>query len=159
MGGIRRWGNPQQWVFLVGVLLVFATAPSAHAQGKPAQIVGGNTVMSPEEAPWSVFITAVGADGTTLCSGSIIAPDQVLTAAHCVLDGAKPLPASAFSVVGGIVDGRLGADWTRIQARQVGSTRVHPGYVTTLRGYDVAVLSLLQPFDLSGPAVRAIPLA
>jgi hypothetical protein len=146
-------------VFLFGVLLGLATAPAAHAAGKPAQIVGGNTVMSPEEAPWSVFITAVGAGGTTLCSGSIITPDRVLTAAHCVLDGTRSLPASAFSVVAGIVDGRLGADWTRIQTRQVGSTRVHPSYVTTLRGYDVAVLTLAQPFDVTGSAVRAIPLA
>jgi hypothetical protein len=158
MGGIRGWGNAQQWVFLLGVLVVLAWTPAAHADGKPSSVVGGNTVMSPEEAPWSVFISTIDPEGATLCSGSIIAPNAVLTAAHCVFDGAQRRPASAFAVIAGIVDGRLGADWTRIQSRQVASVAVHPEYDTTRRGYDVAVLTVSTPFDLSGAAVRAIPL-
>ena len=158
MGGLRGWGYAQQWVFLLGVLVALAWAPAGHAQGKPAQVVGGNTVMSPEEAPWSVFISTLNAEGSTLCSGSIIAPGAVLTAAHCVFDGAQRRPASAFAVIAGIVDGRLGADWTRIQSRQVTSVAVHPEYDPARRGYDVAVLTVSTPFDLSGAAVRAIPL-
>src|SRR4051794_37312625 len=157
MGGRQRWGCVQQWSILIGVLALLAAAPAAHAQRKPVNVVGGNTVTSPDEAPWSVFITAAGASGTSLCSGSIIAPDRVLTAAHCVLDGAQPLAAGAFSVVAGIVDGRPGAAWSHIQPRQAASVRGDPAYPSPLRGYAVAVLPLTQAFDIGGAAVRATP--
>ena len=156
MGGMGRWGSAQQWVFLLGLVALLAAVPSAHAAGKPAQIVGGNIVTSPEEAPWSVFISAINAEGASLCSGSIIGPDRVLTAAHCVYDRGKQRPPAAMSVVAGITDGRLGADWSRIQARQVNSVSVHPAYDPSLRGYDVAILSVSTPFDFGGTAVRPI---
>src|SRR3982751_6562313 len=112
MGGLRRWGSAQHWVFLLGLVMLLTAVPRAHAAGgKLKAIVGGNIVTSPEEAPWSVLVTARNAEGATLCSGSIIAPDRVLTAAHCVFDGDEQRPPGALSVVAGIVDGRLGADW------------------------------------------------
>jgi hypothetical protein len=156
MGGKKRWGSTQQWVFLLSVFMLLTAVPSARAAGKPMQIVGGNIVTSPEEAPWSVFITALGAGGSTLCSGSIIAPDRVVTAAHCLYDGAQRRPASAFTVIAGIVDGRLGADWSRIQSKQVSAATPHPYYDPALRGYDIAVLVLSQPLDVSGSAVLPI---
>lgn len=159
MGRGQRWGIAQQWAFVVGAAVLLAAAPGARAAGMQARVAGGDTVTSSEEAPWSVAITADGPDGTMLCSGSIIAPDRVLTAAHCALDGAQPRPPGAFSVVGGIVDGRLGADWSPIQVRRVAAARAHPHYDPALRGYDVAVLDLTAPFDVTGPSVRAIPLA
>jgi hypothetical protein len=159
MGGMRRWGSAQQWVFLVGLVVLLAAVPRAHAAGKPAQIVGGNIVTSPEEAPWSVFVSAVNGEGATLCSGTIIGADRVVTAAHCVFDRGQLRPPGALSVVGGIVDGRLGADWSRLQSRQVKGVAAHPGYDPALRGYDIAVLVLSTPFDISGAAVRPIAVA
>src|SRR5262245_55952983 len=128
MGGKRRWGSAQQWVFLVGLVVLLGAAPQAHAQGKPKQIVGGNIVTSPDEAPWSVSVSALNADGATLCSGTIIASDRVLTAAHCVLDRGRPRPVSSLSVVAGIVDGHIWADWSQIQPRKVSALAVHPSY-------------------------------
>jgi hypothetical protein len=141
------------------VVVLMATAGSAHAAGKPKRIVGGNIVTSTEEAPWSVLLTAAGAQGTTICSGSIIAPTRVLTAAHCALEGGRPRVPGAFMLLAGIVDSELGADWTRMQARAVGAVSVHPYYVPGQRGYDVAVLELAQPFDVSGASVRPVALA
>jgi secreted trypsin-like serine protease len=101
-----------------------------------------------------VLVTAAGSAGTTICSGSIIAPARVLTAAHCALDAGKRRAPGAFMLLGGIVDSELGADWTRMQARSVAAVTVHPYYAAGQRGYDVAVLELAQPFDVSGAAVR-----
>ncbi len=139
--------------------MLLGAVPQAHAQGKPKQIVGGNIVTSPEEAPWSVSVSAVNGEGATLCSGTIIAADRILTAAHCVLDRGKQRPPGALSVVAGIVDGHLWGDWSRIQTRRASAISVHPSYDPALRGYDVAVLTVATPFDVSGAAVRPIGLA
>jgi secreted trypsin-like serine protease len=53
-----------------------SAAPNAHASGSRPSIIGGSTVSS---APWAVQVSSSGA----FCSGSIMAPVWVLTAAHC----------------------------------------------------------------------------
>jgi secreted trypsin-like serine protease len=61
---------------LTGALAVPAAATAAPSE--PDRIIGGSTVSS---APWAA---AVFSNGSFTCSGTIISPNYVLTARHCI---------------------------------------------------------------------------
>src|SRR3712207_1000322 len=80
--GVRR-------LVVLAASLTLLVCPSAHA------VVGGSTVAA-GEYPWQVALLMATPGGTSLCGGTLIAPDRVLTAAHCT---AGMNPGDAFEVV------------------------------------------------------------
>jgi Trypsin len=78
------------------------------------------------------------------CSGTVIAPMVVLTAAHCAIDltASTAYPPSAFRVVTGSLD------WTQTATRQVlavASVDVDPAFSPSSLGEDAALLVLSSP--------------
>ncbi|MBK8010828.1 MAG: trypsin-like serine protease [Deltaproteobacteria bacterium] len=114
-----------------------------------SKIVGGADTTI-EANPWQVSLRTTY--DPHFCGGSIIAPDWVLTAAHC-MQGAS---ASTLRVVAGVT---RRSSTNSGQVREVSQIIVFPGFVTPTSGKDAALLHLSQPFDLSSPAVRTIPIA
>lgn len=121
---------------LVAVIALVSGASRADA------IVGG-TPARVADTPWVVAITTT--DGQLVCGGALVAPDKVMTAAHCVTKkgvlGKDQRPAEQFRVVAGRTDLRVKDEG--VEAAVAGVWR-HPGYVEVTKGDDVAVLTLAQ---------------
>jgi hypothetical protein len=141
-------------------LAVFAGAAFAGSGAPAARVVGGS-VIQVQQAPWTVFVQQQAGSSRFLCTGSIVDAVHILTAAHCVYDdqGVLATPAN-LSVKAGVSNFSAPLATDLEQDRAVSQFRVHPAYVWSGKPVpdDVAVLALVTPLDLSGPAVQAVAL-
>jgi trypsin len=120
------------------------SAPATAAPRARSSIVGG-TPANPAQFPYAV---AIFRKGHMHCSGSVIAPTKVLTAAHCV-DGFN---LANFQVIVGRPDLRNVATG---QSIPVTSGRVHPDFEQTAL-HDVGVLNLAQPTSVTPIALATL---
>jgi hypothetical protein len=136
-------------VLAAALLLAAAPAEAYH---------GGRRVTAATEAPYTVLIDARTFLLQFLCTGSIVDPSHVVTAAHCATgDNGNPLRARAFTIAAGITARKPGLV-AGAQLRRVTRVRVHPAYDPQRNGYaDVAVLAVDPPFETTG-TVAPIPL-
>ena len=145
MGTIRR----------AVAISVTAAALLGTAAAPSSAVVGGRDA-SPGEFPAVAEITF----GPFLCSGTLIAPDWVLTAGHCgsVTGAAVATPASWPPL---LIDVRVGGvSQSDGEHRSVSRVVMHPNYLLT-SGYDISLLQLSQsssmaPTQVAGPGERSI---
>src|ERR1700730_2251289 len=128
-------------------ILTLTVASLALLVSAPACAIVGGGVPSAEGIGRSI-VTIVGSRGN-FCTGALIAPKLVLTAAHCVQPGA----------VYKIVENR--AD-RQPQLQDVKSVAIHPAFnmqaMTAHRATaDVALLQLEAPPQGKNPAVLGMP--
>jgi len=114
------------------------------------EIVGGQPIDI-AEVPWQVALM-VKDQGFQFCGGSIIDEYWILTAAHC-LEGAMPNQIQVLAGSSSVVDINGG------QLVDVAEIIMHPNYFDVGTGYDIALLRLSSPLDLSGNSARKIPYA
>ncbi|MCS7482666.1 serine protease [Umezawaea endophytica] len=118
---------------VAAIAAVFASATPAHA------IVGGTEAPA---TPWAVALT--DANGQLFCGGALIAPDRVVTAAHCVTErsavGGRGRAPESIRVVAGRSDLRV-----KGTSAKVASVWRHPAFRDVTGGDDVAVLTLSEP--------------
>ncbi len=142
-------------------LAAIAGAAATGVASASVAVVGGAPIQV-QSAPWTVFVFSEFGSYEEDCTGSVIDPSHVVTAAHCVFDtdGSRAQPGSV-NVAAGISNFISPSSSDLEQRRSVSSLRVHPGWVSnpaTVAVDDVAVLELATPLDLSGPAVKAVAL-
>jgi hypothetical protein len=169
-------GRPAARLLLAAAtaVMMFALAPVGAASANdpvpgaaltnPAIVGGGEIPVT--LAPWQVEVEEVipvaeGGPKVFICGGSILSTTKVVTAAHCVFNASKQVPAADILVTAGTSDFKK----PELEAQQVkvSEIRVHPDYApnpgTELDAPDdVAVLELEQPL-VFGPAIRQIELA
>ena len=91
---------------LLALAVVAAPASASERSGARAAIVGGSAAPA-GQLPWLAYIhDAQGGGAYEWCTGTVVSPNLVLTAAHCVEDVSSGTlyPATNFTVVTGSVD-------------------------------------------------------
>ncbi len=116
---------------------------SADLEEKKQAIVGG-TDATIQQFPWQVSLRRFGSH---FCGGSIVHPEWIVTAAHCVEDGAGGVQ---------VVAGETFRTGNSGQVRSVIGGAMFPGYVDPGRGKDIAMLKLSAPLDLGGSSAQAV---
>ncbi len=125
----------KRFAVIAAVIALVSGATTADA------IVGG-TPARVADTPWVVAITTP--DGQLICGGALVAPDKVMTAAHCAtlkgVLGKNQRPAEQMRVIAGRTDLRTKDGIEAV----VSDVWRHPDYREVTQGDDVAVLTLAR---------------
>lgn len=120
-------------------------SPDAAVLGR---IIGGEQVLSNS---WG-WVVGLYRSNSYFCSGSLIEPDLIITAGHCMIPELTTL--SQVTVIAGT--NTLSNTDGRGQVRQVKELFLHPDYDNTLRLNDIAIIRLRNPFNMLGSGVTVI---
>jgi secreted trypsin-like serine protease len=126
---------------LVATAAATAQAAPSDERSKPSIKIIGGVEQSDSAYPWMAALLSKGGESPTkrqFCGASLISPDVVMTAAHCVTGTkAKEIEVTVGRTV--LSDKRQG------QLRNVTNIVSHPRYLKGDEAYDLALLELAKP--------------
>ncbi len=145
----------------VGVLLlaaVGALAFSASALAGARPLIQGGTVAKEGQFPWMAWVKYGGSGNgyEKACSGTVVAPNVILTAGHCMSEGGKTFEAGKYTVVTGSID-RNSPSAVRSTVSKV---IPHPSFYYgggALEGHDAGLLVLSKPITAPPIALATSP--
>ncbi|XP_030386412.1 trypsin delta/gamma-like protein CG30031 [Scaptodrosophila lebanonensis] len=116
-------------------------------QNIEGRIVGGSATTI-NAHPWQVSLQRWGSHS---CGGAIYSNTIIVTAAHCLPNTVTP---SVLRV-------RAGSSYHFYLGTlsDVAAFKIHPQYSTSTKMYDIAILRLKTPLNLSGSTMKSIALA
>ncbi|EYD77312.1 Trypsin domain protein [Rubellimicrobium mesophilum DSM 19309] len=134
---------------LAGLLLAVTLGWALPALAQDSGLHGLRT--GEEAAPWEA-VGRLDIGGKGFCTGTLIAPDLVLTAAHCLYDRATatPVEASRIEFRAGLRDGWSVATRMARRAMPPPAYRFDPGAGAAESRNDLALVELDQPIGTAG---------
>ncbi|KAG6445011.1 trypsin-4 [Manduca sexta] len=125
---------------MLRIICLLAISAAAHAckpctcgVARAGRVVGG-VAVSPGEFPW---LAALKRDGKVICGATVVAPDHLITATHCV----HGIEASRLTVLVGEYD----VNSSQAAGYQVSHVAQHPDFNKYSYDCDIAVLRLEEP--------------
>ncbi|XP_020797945.1 trypsin beta-like [Drosophila serrata] len=141
-------------MFIKGLLLLLAVISLSTGRLLPepeTRIIGGKNVDI-ESAPWQVSLRFTGSHS---CGGSIYNESIIITAAHCFYNKDNtPRQAKDLTVLAGSADKLSSATIVK-----VAKIKPHENYIPSSKGYDIGLLKLSKPLDLTTNKIQKIALA
>lgn len=131
------------FVLCFGLLVATVAVASGGLVAPKRQIVGGFPINI-AQAPYQISLRQ---DGHPMCGGSIISPNWIITAAHCVEDLTSDMlsirAGSTYKMSGGTI-------------REVSRIVIHPDWNSDTNEADCALLELEEPIELNDSTIMSI---
>ncbi len=140
----RRW---RRSAMAAMVFAAFTTVLGGPARAVDAPLIIGGEKAAPGEFPWQVALLDATVSNTyraQYCGGALIAPDWVVTAAHCVVDGRTISAPGEVDILVGTTS--LASGGTRVDVDRV---VVHGRYNPRTDENDIALLRLSEPVGVA----------
>src|SRR5947209_5780076 len=151
---LMRAGRLITLACMIGILLPAGAAASKHPGPFAHQSIFGGFAAAQGQFPYVAWMDYSDSSTELFCSGTLVAPNIVMTAGHCVSDDyGRPLADSNMVVAIDAAD--LTTSPPGAVGRRVARVVRHPKFNRARLVYDVALLVLAKPVSLPVAALAA----